>query len=500
MDYDAIVIGAGVGGLTSALILSRQGKKVLLLDSQPVPGGYATTFKRKGFTFESSVHCVDGLGPDGDVRKFLDDNEIGKEIEFIELGSFARMVYPQDDFVADFERDNFMVLLKGKFPQESAAIDRLFRAMDKFYGQFDNFAYSNLPMWLKLILAPFLYLQVIKISRKTVREFIEDYVKDDKFLAIVTDIWRFTGTPPSRLSALYFLLVFRGYYYSPTAYVRGGVSKVFEAMVGQIRKNGSDVRFNAAVVKIITDKNDAVKRVVTGNGEEFHARAVISNANAIDTLTRMLDNEAMKKEYREELSSLEKSISAFQVYLGLKIPARDLGMNHYLFSVNMTYDHDEDFRYSLEGDYGKCSLELVDHSQIDPGLVPEGKGSLLIMTLDSYSNWKDLNEEEYNLKKQKVADMLISRVERYLPGLSKSIELMEVATPRTMLRFTSSSEGAIYGFAQTVGQAGINRLGQETRVRGLYLAGAWTRPGAGIHACLLSGMDAADLALKFLKR
>jgi len=501
MDYDAIVIGAGVAGLTSALILSREGKKVLLLDTQPIPGGYATIFKRKGFTFESSVHCVDSLSTDCDIREFLDDNEVGDKVDFIELKDFSRMIYPEHDFITDFKRDNFVKFLKDKFPHESTGIDRLFRTLDKFYGQYDGFAYSDFPpLWLKYILMPFVYPLIIKVSMKTVKEFIGKYIKDEKLFAVITDIWRFTGTPPSRLSALYFFLVFRGYYYSSTAYVRGGMARLFEVMVGQIRKNGSESRFNTKVVKIITDKNNHVRGVVTDKGEEFHAKVVISNANAIDTLTRMLDNEIAKEEYRKKLSSLEKSISAFQIYLGLKVPTRDLGMDHYLYSVNMTYDHEENFRYSLEGDYEKCSLELTDHSQIDPGLVPPGKGSLLIMTLDSYSNWDGLSEEEYDRKKQKMADILISRVERYLPGLSENIEVMEVATPKTMQRFTSSSEGAIYGFAQTVGQAGINRLEQETRIKGLYLAGAWTRPGGGIHACFMSGINAAELASGHLRR
>jgi prolycopene isomerase len=91
------------------------------------------------------------------------------------------------------------------------------------------------------------------------------------------------------------------------------------------------------------------------------------------------------------------------------------------------------------------------------------------------------------------------RAEKYLPGLSKYIEVIEAATPRTMSRFSASPEGAIYGFAQTPKQSGINRLSQETKVKGLFLTGAWTRPGGGIHACFISGIDAADLALKYLK-
>jgi len=141
---------------------------------------------------------------------------------------------------------------------------------------------------------------------------------------------------------------------------------------------------------------------------------------------------------------------------------------------------------------------VVDHSQIDPSLVPEGKGSLLIMVLDNYANWGSLNEDAYKEKKVSVATTLISRAEHYLPGLSGCIEVMEVATPCTMLRYGSSPEGAIYGFAHSVNQSGIKRLSQKTLVKGLFLAGAWTMPGAGVHGCFVSGSDAAALVLKYL--
>jgi len=187
------------------------------------------------------------------------------------------------------------------------------------------------------------------------------------------------------------------------------------------------------------------------------------------------------------------------VYLGLKVPAKSLGMGHFMFSVNDSYEHDENYNFCLNADYDKCPFSLVDHAQIDPTLAPLGKGSLLIMVLDKYRNWYNLEDAEYQKKKIEVADKLISRAEKYLPGLKENIEIMEVATPMTMARFGSSPEGAIYGFAQSVSQSGINRLSQKTKVRGLFLAGAWTRPGDGVHGCFDSGIDAADLALRLLK-
>lgn len=500
MEYDSVIIGSGVGGLVSALKLSCLGKKILLIDKLPQPGGLVTTFKRNGFSFESVIHCVDALGRGSEIRDFLRKFRIDKKVDFIELKDFCRVIYPEHDFVVDFNHTNFINYLKKNFPNYQRQIERLFSEIDKFYKEFDGFYTLKLPLYLRLIALVFFYPRMIRILTLSVEQFVGRYIKDNRLKAMITDLWRFLGLPPARLSALYFLLVFRSYYYYPTAYIKGGFLQLFKAMVERIKENGSEVKFNTTVKEIITDRTQRTKAVITDKKEEFKTKTVISNVNAIDTLCKLIDNDSLKKRYYQKLSKLEKSISATQVYLGLRIPAKDLGMNHFMFSINTTYDDEDSFNYCLSGDYQRCSLGLVDHAQIDPTLVPAGKGSLLMMTLDAYKNWCNLNGEEYKKKKNEVADKLIPRVEKYLPGLTKNIEVMEIATPLTISRFGSTQEGAIYGFAHTTNQSGLARLSPQTKIRGLYLAGAWTRPGCGVHGCFLSGIAAADLVLRFLKK
>lgn len=499
MKYDVVVIGAGVAGLTSALKLSSAGKKVLVIEKGPIPGGFGTSFKRKGFVFESSLHCVDSLDKDGEIRVFLDDMGVSEKVSFLELNEFARMIYPDCDFVADFNADNFINLLKEKFPQESENIGKLFSSINRFYEEFDRFYNSKLPEWVNFILSPFLYRSIIKTSILTAESFIARYIRNKDLQAIITNIWQFVGLPASRLSAFYFLIILRGYHCQRTCFVKGGFQRLFDAMTEKIKENGSDVKFNTRAVKIITQKNK-VKSVVTDSGEEFNAGAIISNANAISTLGVMLDNQILRDSYKKEFMPLEKSASAVQVYLGLDIPAKELGMDRHILFINPVYNHDETFGHALRGEYDKSNLILTDHVQVDPSLAPEGKGSLLLITYAAYSDWVNLDKEQYRQKKAKVANILIRRAQQYLPGLERHIEVMEVATPLTFERYSDSPEGAIYGFAQTPQQAVINRLSPETKIRGLFLAGAWTQPGAGVHACFISGFNAAEIALKVLRK
>ncbi|MDD4954810.1 MAG: NAD(P)/FAD-dependent oxidoreductase [Candidatus Omnitrophica bacterium] len=497
MEYDAIVIGAGAGGLAAALKLSANNKKILVIERQPIPGGCATTFTRRGFTFESSMHCVNSLGEKGELRNFLNDLGVAEKIDFIKLRDFGRIIYPSHDFVVNFSKEGFLNFLKENFPNESAGLDKLFARFDNFYRQFDKFCISGLPLILQLLISPIFYPEIIKLSSLTTKELLDKYLNDEKLKSIIADLWRFVGVAPSELSAFYFLIILRGYYFEETCYVRGGYSNLFKAIVEKLKENGSDIEYNTTIKSIIT-KNKRVCGVVTDKGKVFDAKTVISNANAIETLGELIDDKETKEKYSLELANLQKSVSVFQVYLGLKVPAKTLGMKNFMISLNTGYDHDKNFKESTDAECDNCLIEIVDHTQLDASLAPQGKGTLLIMTFDSYKNWQGLNDAEYKEKKKRIAEKLIKRAEKLLPGLSASIEIMEAATPKTMCRYTLSPEGAIYGFAHTVKQSGILRLSQETRIKGLFLAGAWTRPGAGVHACFISGFDAAELALKRL--
>jgi len=500
MEYDAIVIGAGVGGLTSALELAIKGKKILLLEKQSVPGGIATKFKRKGFTFEAALHYVDALGTGGEIRGMLDEFGISSEIEFIDMDRFGRVIYPEHDFVLEQGIDKLRDYLKKSFPDEKDGLDDFFDQAIRFYRQLENFTTSRLPLSLRLIVSPFLYPEIIKTSRLSTEVLISKKIKDKRARAIIETLWGFIGLAPSELSAFYFLIVFMSCWGEKTAFIKGGYSRLFSLMAEKIKTSGSQIKFNTSVKKIITDGNRKVKGVVTDGGEEFFAKTVISNASSIDTLTRLIDDAKIREYYAGKFLSMPKSISGLTVYLGLDLPAKSIGMDSPVFSINATYDHEENFRSALAGDYRSCSLALVDHSQLDPALAPPGKGMLAVMTLDSNTNWKGLSAEEYKRKKKEAADTIIARLEDYLPGLSGHIEVIEVGTPRTMERFSSAPEGAIYGFAHTVAQSGLNRLSQDTKIKGLFLCGAWTRPGCGVHACFISGRDAADLALESIKK
>jgi prolycopene isomerase len=497
-DYDAIIIGAGMAGLTCALSLCAEGKKVLVLERQPVAGGVATSFKRKGFKFEASLHFVDALASGEEVREFLDKHGVSQKIEFIELKEFGRVIYPEHDFVVKNDFESLKSWCEENFPHEKKGIGKFFADMKQFSSEFDRFMDSKLPLLIKFIIAPVFYRSIISTSCITLEQFISKRIKDNKLVAILGTIWGFIGLPPKELSAFYYLIVMRGCWGAKTAFIKGGFNRLFEAMVDRIREYGSEVRFNSCVKMINTDGGKQAKGVVLESGEQVSSRAVVSNANTIDTLGKLIDSIELKNFYSRKLDSMQKSISALTLYLGLDIPAKAVGMNNFMLSISNTYDHYLSYRNCLESKYENCGLAVVDHSQLDPQLAPAGKSTICVMALDNFVNWSGLSKEEYVLKKKKAGETILGVLEKYLPGITKHVEVMDIGTPLTMSRFPSLPEGAVYGLAQTVAQSGINRLDQFTRIKGLFLCGAWTRPGGGVHGCYVSGSEAAQFALKYL--
>jgi len=142
-------------------------------------------------------------------------------------------------------------------------------------------------------------------------------------------------------------------------------------------------------------------------------------------------------------------------------------------------------------------------SNTDPTCAPPGKSVVVLCTGGAY-DWEDRWRIEdgidaYHELKEEVADRMIKVAERMVPGLRESIEEMEIGTPLTMERYTSNYKGSMIGWAPTPEQSMLNRMKQEGPIDNLFLAGAWTFPGGGQSACLMSGNAAAKKILKKIR-
>ena len=502
--FDAVVIGAGLGGLSAAAAFARQGFKVLVLEQHSVPGGYASAFTRPGgFTFDVSLHSTT-VGLRNGVANLISGFPEIEDVTFVPHKPLYRAIYPDHDIrVPHRDPAGYVKVLKAAFPDEAAAIDGIFADMKGLADDVGRLSASGQPDMTSF---PTKFPHLFKNFSRTWGAMLDERVKNPKLKAVVSGLWGYFGLPPSKLSPFYYAMPLMGYLEGGGYYPVGTSQRISDAFAALIRKNGGEVRLNTRVERILT-RDHAAYAVRTADGAEVRCRAVVSNANAPDTFTRMMpDEKEFLKDLLAHMDKLSISFSTFLVWMGLKTDlVRKVGLTESEIFYNMSYDIEADYRDILAGGLRENpGFGLTVYDNLGPGFSPKGKNTLNILVMQGYDYWKRFetdyfygNKDAYTKEKMRLADILIDKVEKtLLPGLRKSIEVLEVATPLTNVRFTGHPRGAVYGWDQTVDNSGQRRFPQTTPIKNLYLAGAWTFPGHGYGACVPSGLSCFAAVMK----
>jgi all-trans-retinol 13,14-reductase len=494
-EYDAVIIGAGLGGLSCGAAFARQGFRPLVIEKHVRAGGYATTFQRPGgFVFDASLHSTT-VGERNGVRDLLPGFPEIKGLEFVPHKTLYRAIYPDYDIrVPGRDLPGYIRDLASKFPEEKAGIEGLFGDMQGLASDINRYSAAG----GRVDMARFVqdYPSLAKTFGKTWGAMVDARVTNPKLKAIVSALWGYYGLPPSRLSPYYYALPTIGYLQEGGYYPVGKSQKISDAFVAFIEERGGKVLLKTRVEKILV-KNGAAHGVRTADGWEFTGKVVVSNANAPDTFKKMIDEPDLVKATLARMEKLSISLSTFQIFLGLKKDlVRETGLKDTEIFYNTGYDIEEEYKATLRGELTNPGFGATLYDNLYQGYSPAGKNTLSIMTLMGYAPWEKYEadyfagkKDAYRAEKNRMADILIDQVEKVLvPGLRKAIEIREVATPLTNVRYTANARGAIYGWDQTLDNSGPSRFPQRTPVKNLYLAGAWTNPGGGYGAVIPSGL------------
>jgi len=494
--YDAIVIGAGLGGLSCAAAFARQGFKPLVIEQHDKPGGFATAFPRPGgFLFDVSLHSTT-VGERNGIRNLIQGFPEITEIEFLPHPSLYRVLFPEHDIrVAQRNPDAFIATLTAFFPDEQDGIRGLFddiAGLARDVGRLSE-AHGKVDMSRFPLDFPHLF----RHYTATWGTMVDSRIKNPRLKAIISSQWGYYGLPPSRLSSFYYALPFLGYLTEGGFYPRGRSQDISNALARIIRTRGGTVLLGTSVERILV-KGGAASGVATADGKEFSARVIVSNANPFDTFQKMIDDRTALAEYESRWQQYSLSLSCFQVFLGLKEDlVTKLGIPDSEIFVETSYDPEAAYLGALKGDVESGGVGISLYDNIYRGYSPEGKNTINLLTLQGYGPWEEFETDyfagrkgPYKKAKERMARILIERAEKaLLPGLSGAIEVMEVGTPLTNVRYTRNPRGAVYGWDQTVNNSGSTRVGHSTPIKNLYLAGAWSRPGHGYGAVIPSGLE-----------
>ena len=497
--FDVVVIGAGLGGLSAAAYLSRKGKRVLLLERHNVPGGYATSFVRGRYEFETALHELSGVGRSeqaNSLMDYLDELGVADQMEFVQVPDIYRSVFPDFDLVLPHGREAYESTLCEQFPHEADNIHRFLNIVFELQEETSELekAFENNDLGLlKLMSAPVRFPRAFRYLPATWGQVLDREVKDPMARAVLSQYWGFFGLPPSQVSFLYFALALATYVRDGAWYPKGRSQALANAFLKAIERWGGETRMSCGVRRILV-RGGRVHGVVTDGEEQIDTKQVICNADPVVTCRDLIGLEEVPRSYLKRLGRSRIGGSSLNVYLGVAASPEEIGaVNHEVF-INDDYDIESHHANMRELAPPKM-MAMTCYNAVVPEISPPGTSLIVLTTLVYGEPWLSVRPQDYLELKTRIGDGMIERAERVLPGLRELAEVAEVSTPLTNLRYAGNTAGAIYGFDQYPWDSTVFRLGHRGAVEGLYQAGAWTQPGGGFQPAMMSGRMAATQLL-----
>ena len=502
--YEVIVIGAGIGGLSTAGLLAKAGKSVLVLDQRPEPGGVCHSFERDGYTFDVGPHLLSGCGREGVVTNQLRELGVADSVEFLDVNPLANIILPDFSMEVPSDTRQFVENLCKEFPDNRSGIEMLFREMQQTYEEMNDLPSTfSLLQFLKV---PVTHPVFMKYPSQTFDTMAEDFVMDERINAAISSFWSYFGIPPSKMSALFWAAVVMGYLNQGGHIVKGGSAKLGQAYVKAIESFGGEFlpehqvdeitvkngKATGVKLRSVNGRWDSKGRYVgnekSGELSTVKADVIISNADAGTTLNSMLPPSTVSDKFLEKLAGQEETPSLVKISLGVKMDIPE-GMRYHDTIIYDSYDMDKIFERMCE-ELPDSPVDITIPSLTDPSLAPEG-GHLIHLwnyaPFNDGNSWDDIAEE--------VADKMILSAEKYLPGLKDAIDVKLIMTPNSMYKYAQTKKGAPYGWTFSPSQIGVNRLQPRTPIKNVLLAGHWTTPGAGVAGVAMSGANTAEIAL-----
>jgi all-trans-retinol 13,14-reductase len=478
MIYDFIIIGGGLGGLTSGAKLAKEGKKVLLLEQHDRPGGCATTFKRREFTMEVGLHEMEGLYPRDIKNKMFEDLGLLERVNFLELPEFYRFINGRQDLVIPHDVESAKGVLKQAFPGEAEGIDAYF--------------------W-HLASAKRVMVMHRNQPEKSIGQFLNEIIRDEDLKLVLLGNLGYYHDDPYTLSWFYYLSAQNSNYGGRSNYIQGGSQQLSNALADLITEHGGEVKLNSLVTSI--DYEGKKPAGVTWTDTRGRDRKTYS-AKAPDLIVNMaVPNLAGGLLSKSDSARLEQSLagnrigaSLLTVYFGFHTALKEIGHRHYAtFVWDPSVRTQADILPNNHSDFSTRSFTFVDYHQVDSQLAPEGKGVGALCAIDYPEDWEGLNREEYIRMKADVADAFTERCEQFIPGFREAVAYTEVATSLSVQRFTLNPGGAVYGFAQLPDKP-IDYL--SALPENIHIASAWGKLGGGFSGAFINGYNTAVDLLK----
>lgn len=474
--YDVVIIGAGIGGLVCGSYLAKAGLRVLIIEKNPSVGGYCTSFRRGGFMFDSAVHSFGNFSETGAVNRIFRELSVDKYIRI--LRSSPSDVVRIKSFYMEVDNDPVKTMdsMIRCFPMEAQNIISFFdyvrnaKALDCF----------------------------IELKGKTFIDFLQTRFYDRKIIELLSFPLGNIGLSAGMVAAFSAIMLYRDFIFDGGYYPEGGMQRLADVFSRIFSENGGEL-IKGVMVKTIIVKNGKTEGVICEE-QTFICDCVISNCDANETFFNLIGEDKISRELVTKVRSASPSVSAYILYLGLR---NDVGRFvkrcstlWYFddFSINDEYEAVRAGNLRIPPSYFLATFPSLH----DRRLAPEGKSVMSLIVAAPFKT-----KDYWQSTRGEIADALIDKVDRVIPGIKEAIEIKTDATPHTLYRYTLNSRGAMCGWESSLEQVYTNRISAKTEIEGLYLTGHWATPPAGqggIDVVIYSGRSTAKRVIAKLNR
>ena len=504
--YDAVVVGAGMGGLVAAALLAARGRSVLVVDQHYVAGGNATVFRRPGYEFDVGIHYLGTCHDDGAIPRILRAAGV-HDVEFLPMDpeGFDTLVFPDFRFRVPGSFDGYRDRLVEHFPSEREGIDRYMRLLGDVQRLMRAAARP-----MKLPGALWRSRSALRWGGGTLGQFLDTCTRDPALRAVLAAENGDYAQPPSRASLAMHAALMLHYLESGGYYPKGGGQRISDALAASIERAGGKVLLITSVERISIESGRAVGVEIVNKHlgrRRVHADVVISNADLKRTLLELVGPEHLPRRLTRRTEGFEMSPGLGVVYLGLQSDLKQRGLPNTNYWVYPSYDLETAYADTFAQRFNDAPFVYVSIASLkDPAnarIAPAGHTNLQLMSLapstpeawgvraPAFADGSYRKSDAYKRHKEAYAARLVGAAAAACGDLSRDIVFEEVATPLTHARYTRSTGGTSYGLALTPEQFLHRRPGPQTPIRGLYLCGASLRSGHGIMGAMMSGVFAA---------
>jgi len=505
-SYDAIIIGSGISGLSTAALLSLKDKKVLVLEKHFKIGGWTHTFQRNNYEWDVGIHYIGQVNKTDSVVRKLFDLISGRRLEWCSMNkNYDRIIFPDKsyDFVAP--RQQFIDDMISSFPKEESAIITYMKLIDEVVSSSRKyFSQKALSGFIGSITYPFMNRKFFKYSDRTTLDVLSSLTHDNKLIGVLTGQWGDYGLPPAQSSFAMHAFVAH-HYFDGGNYPKGTSRRIAETVSDLIENNGGKLAVNAGVKEIKLHHGNAVG-VIMDNGDLIESKHVISSTGVVNTLDKLLGkNSSLPFDISHQLRKIQQTKSYVCLHLGLNKSAKNLGLENTNLWVYPDYDHDKvvkDYIENSGSDFPVVYISFPSAKDYSWDERHPNSATMEVITLSRwswYEKWEKLKWKnrgnEYEAEKEKLSDRILDVVFQHVIGIKDAVDYQELSTPLTVRDLANYQKGEMYGLDHSPTRFRQRWLRPQSRINNLFYTGQDITT-VGVSSALFSGLLTASAVLK----